>query len=217
MAQADLGKVRLTDAELSEKIVQVNGGVRFGKDADGKPGYVVTDAETGADTVIPFKSGEGGSGGLLSGTICLAGSQIYSGAGTKTIYFSNLFEPIELSKISKVKMLTNIKNWMRVGSSGTSGLQRRIYSLLYLIKKDGLFTYYTPLVIINNSNTATISVENQENIIDLEQYKETCESLFGIGIYLYQYPGGAATSYWFESRIGNVYSPYDSCVKYEVE
>ena len=41
MAQADLGKVRLTDAELSEKIIQVNGGIRFGKDAEGKPGYVV--------------------------------------------------------------------------------------------------------------------------------------------------------------------------------
>ncbi len=57
MAQVDLGKVRMTDAELSEKIIQTNGGVRFGKDADGKPGYVVTDAETGADTVVPFSSG----------------------------------------------------------------------------------------------------------------------------------------------------------------
>lgn len=53
-AEVDLGKVRLTDAELTEKIVEVNGGVRFGKDADGNPGYVVADAETGADTVIPF-------------------------------------------------------------------------------------------------------------------------------------------------------------------
>ncbi len=64
MAQTDLGKVRLTDEELSEKITQVNGGVRFGKDADGKPGYVVTDAETGADTVIPFSSGGGGIGSI---------------------------------------------------------------------------------------------------------------------------------------------------------
>lgn len=69
MAQADLGKVRLTDAELSDKIIQVNGGVRLGKDADGKPGYVVTDAETGADTVVPFKSGSGECGpGLYPGS-----------------------------------------------------------------------------------------------------------------------------------------------------
>lgn len=65
MAQTDLGKVRLTDDELSEKIIQTNGGVKLGKDADGKPGYVVTDAETGADTVVPFSSG--GSPGLNIG------------------------------------------------------------------------------------------------------------------------------------------------------
>ncbi len=55
MADADLGKVRLTNEEMAEKIIAVNGGVRLGKDAEGKPGYVVTDAETGADTVIPFR------------------------------------------------------------------------------------------------------------------------------------------------------------------
>lgn len=55
MAEADLGKVRLTDEELEEKIVGVNGGVRLGKDAEGNPGYVVVDAETGAVTVLPFR------------------------------------------------------------------------------------------------------------------------------------------------------------------
>lgn len=30
------------------------GGIRFGKDADGNPGIIVTD-ETGADTVSPFR------------------------------------------------------------------------------------------------------------------------------------------------------------------
>lgn len=54
MAEADLGKVRLTDEELTEKVIAVNGGVRLGKDADGNPGYITTD-ETGADTVIPFR------------------------------------------------------------------------------------------------------------------------------------------------------------------
>ena len=33
MAQIDLGKIKLTDEELSEKIIQTNGGVRLGKDA----------------------------------------------------------------------------------------------------------------------------------------------------------------------------------------
>ncbi len=61
MAETDLGKIKMTDAELLDFILQCNGGVRLGKDADGNPGYVVTDADTGADTVVPFSSG-GGAG-----------------------------------------------------------------------------------------------------------------------------------------------------------
>lgn len=63
MSEVDLGKVKMTDAEILELILQQNGGVKLGKDADGNPGYVVTDAETGADTVIPFNSGAGGISG----------------------------------------------------------------------------------------------------------------------------------------------------------
>lgn len=55
MAEADLGKVRLTDKELAEKVVEINGGVRLGKDEDGNPGIVETDPETGAVTVLPFR------------------------------------------------------------------------------------------------------------------------------------------------------------------
>lgn len=55
--ELDLGKVKQTDTELYEKIIETNGGVRFGKDADGKSGYVVTDTETNSDTVIAFNNG----------------------------------------------------------------------------------------------------------------------------------------------------------------
>lgn len=54
MAESDLGKVRMTEAELMEKILLANGGIRFGKDADGNPGIIETD-ETGADAVNPFR------------------------------------------------------------------------------------------------------------------------------------------------------------------
>lgn len=53
MPELDLGKVKMTDAELTEKIVEVNGGIRLGKDADGNPGIIITD--DGADTVLPFR------------------------------------------------------------------------------------------------------------------------------------------------------------------
>ncbi len=64
MAELDLGKVTKTDSEINALISAYNGGVRFGKDSDGKPGYIVADPDTGADTVIPFSSG--GGGGSLS-------------------------------------------------------------------------------------------------------------------------------------------------------
>ncbi|MBP3920462.1 MAG: hypothetical protein J6D28_02740 [Bacilli bacterium] len=60
MAEVDLGKVRMTNYELQEFILQTNGGVKLGKDSEGNPGYIVTDPETGADTVIPFSSGGSG-------------------------------------------------------------------------------------------------------------------------------------------------------------
>lgn len=84
MAQMDLGKVRLTDAELSEKIIHVNGGVRLGKDADGKPGYVVTDAETGADTVIPF-SGADADIGKFEVITCSGSTSTSTSIGVNTI------------------------------------------------------------------------------------------------------------------------------------
>ena len=54
MPELDLGKVKMTDAELKEKIIEVNGGIRLGKDTDGNPGIITTD-ENGADTVTPFR------------------------------------------------------------------------------------------------------------------------------------------------------------------
>ena len=105
MAQADLGKVRLTDAELSEKIIQVNGGIRFGKDAEGKPGYVVTDAETGADAVIPFKCG-GSSGIILPYIVNL------DFGGTYIHFVNNGSSPIAGTKyiLPELIKITDIKN-----------------------------------------------------------------------------------------------------------
>lgn len=69
MSEVDLGQVKMTDAELMNFILQFNGGVRLGKDENGNAGYIATDEETGADTVIPFSSG--GSGGFSEMEIIL--------------------------------------------------------------------------------------------------------------------------------------------------
>ena len=105
MAQSDLGKVMLTDAELTDKIVQVNGGVRFGKDADGKPGYGVTDAETGADTVIPFRSGGGSQGSETVGNCLKVGTTPSEITGTIFILPD---EGETLQMIEGISILSNI-------------------------------------------------------------------------------------------------------------
>ncbi|WP_286080615.1 hypothetical protein [Parablautia intestinalis] len=102
MVEVDLGKVMLTEGELLEKIIQANGGVKLGKDADGNAGYVVTDAVTGADTVIPFKLG----GGSIEGVEFLG--NLTGGASTTKIQ-------VKLEK--KYKIIVLVVYSVRVSSS----------------------------------------------------------------------------------------------------
>lgn len=214
MAQADLGKVRLTDAELSEKIIQTNGGVRFGRDADGKPGYVVTDAETGADTVIPFSNGS--SGGIpVQGSICFAGSKIHSVSGGSDYLAFVLFDdPIEISQIKEIKTITQISNWYRISSGYTTSLSRMMYIFLYIENNDGQFQQFRySFPVINVSGTGSGVANEKEMIIPpslISQYK----NLIGIGCDFYQYGGGSSTGYWFTSQIGNAADPHGSEMKY---
>lgn len=57
MAEIDLGKVKVTTEELQQMMLDYNGGVRLGKDENGKSGYYEFDESVGADTVIPFSVG----------------------------------------------------------------------------------------------------------------------------------------------------------------
>lgn len=60
MNEINLGKVKETDEKIKKLILEFNGGVRLGVDADGKPGYYKHNEGEGADTVIPFSQGGGG-------------------------------------------------------------------------------------------------------------------------------------------------------------
>ena len=88
MAELDLGKVRMTDTELMEKIITANGGVRFGKDAEGRPGFIETDAETGEETVIPF--GSGGGGGIEEFEVLNFTNSASTGSGSQQITLNNI-------------------------------------------------------------------------------------------------------------------------------
>ncbi len=215
MAQADLGKVRLTDAELLEKIILANGGVKFGKDADGKPGYVVVDAETGADTVIPFSSGGGGQKLPVIGSICFAGSNVNAVNGGVNYSVFDLFdEPIEISKISDIRVTININTWYRVGSGSTSGLMRNMFLMGYVMDENDKVSrvvYTTPLVNVNG--TASIKETNKEIIIPLNTFS-SYKKLAGIGCNFYVYGGGSSNTYWFTTMIGNYALPNESKMDY---
>ncbi len=91
MAEIDLGQVRMTDEELTDFILQLNGGIRLGRDANGQAGYVSTD-ETGTDVVIPFSTGGSSlSGGVeLLETVATTGTAEY----TKDIKLNNDYKAI---------------------------------------------------------------------------------------------------------------------------
>ena len=109
MAELDLGKVTKTDDEINSLISIYNGGVRFGKDSDGKPGYIVADPDTGADTVIPFSSG-GSGGGSLSGIEVIDNSSGYwSNSATTYHIYAGSTSGVQITKDYKYFLLLLIK------------------------------------------------------------------------------------------------------------
>lgn len=109
MAELDLGKVTKTDDEINTLISIYNGGVRFGKDSDGKPGYIVADPDTGADTVIPFSSG-GSGGGSLSGIEVIDNSSGYwSNSATTYHIYAGSTSGVQITKDYKYFLLLLIK------------------------------------------------------------------------------------------------------------
>lgn len=216
MAQVDLGKVRLTDVELSEKIIQTNGGVRFGKDADGNPGYVVTDADTGADTVIPFKSG--GSGGLpITGEICFANTQVYTlGGGDSTYQFDLFNEPIEISKITSIDIELSIE-WHRVASYTTSGLLKTMYFSALAVNAIGGYVNHVinSNYLVTASGNTNIEETNKKINISLD-FLSKYKYLIGVGCNFYVYGGGNGSSYWLKTCLGSYTYPYKSKMDYVI-
>lgn len=211
MAQIDLGKIKLTDEELSEKIIQTNGGVRLGKDADGKPGYVVTDAETGADTVVPFSSGGGGVDSLpIHGVICFAGTEVQSFQSGSRNNFVHIFErPIKISKITTIKTITSMQHWSTISYSHTAGIVKRCYSIACVKKTDGTYAYVTT-VIANSTGAALNNIETEIPLSSIASYEE----LIGIGIQLYATSNNGSGS--IITRIGYEYKPLENVMEYVI-
>lgn len=213
MADIRIGKVRDTVEEMEERILQVNGGVRLGKDADGNPGYVVTDAETGADTVVPFSS-SGKNGLPIKGTICFAGTGLNCVDGTANQYICNLFDvPLEISKVKEIKTITNIINWYRINSGYTANLSRNMYIYLLAESSDGRILMYNSRAIISLSGTGTINVSQEEFIFPIDTVSD-CKYILGIGCRFSQYGGGSNLNYYFKSQIGSNTEPDKAKMEY---
>lgn len=217
MAQTDLGKVRLTDAELSEKIIQVNGGVKFGKNADGKPGYVVKDAETGADTVIPFNSG-GSSGGFpIDGSICFAGIKLNAFQGnTINSYLYDVFEEVELSKINALKMTINILSWT-VSMAYNTSEYREVYPVFYGINHSGVKAiYHYNEYFGRGTGKSNLGLKNVEKNINIPTLSQQFTSLLGVGLRFVVYPGGSSTSYYAATAIADQNSLDNAKMEYVI-
>lgn len=213
MAQIDLGKIKLTDEELSEKIIQTNGGVRLGKDADGKPGYVVTDAEMGADTVVPFSSSIGNAIALpIESEIFLDGTWLsFSNGRVGTIYLTNLFkEKIPISNIKEIKFITNLTRWYWLdrGNIGTASQWiRRLYPYL-LVEKEEDKNRINYDAVINMSGFADISILDREDILPLQKIS-SYNYLIGYGGYFWATgpQTGSTSSLWGNALFCSSYMP----------
>lgn len=218
MAQLDLGKVTLTDDEITQKILNVNSNIKFGKDEDGNVGYIVTDAETGADTVIPFKK-SGGLGLPIQGQICFSGTQIYSLDQSSVKYFLDYFkEGVDISDINEIKVITNIDYWAYGASGYKSNLQRNI-KVVELVKNktNGNFGYVFSGNILYVSGTNNGVLINKEDIFNRDNYSTLFPSgneLYGIGVSIYQYGGGSSNAYWFKSTIASSDTPDKAKMEY---
>lgn len=112
MAELDLGKVKVTDAELQALILAQTGGVKFGKDEEGNPGYYKYDESAGADTFVPFSSGGGGGEFYYPSCPCIWSCNSTSG-------FNTLILMNNTNEFKKIRFKGRLEN-KGTGSSATS-------------------------------------------------------------------------------------------------
>lgn len=162
MAELNLGKVRMTEAEIQELVKNYNGGMRLGTDENGNDGYYKYDEEEGADTFTPFKKSGGAGDGAVSspyihmvkftGTLCnTVASTLYS-------YFP----------IKKVKGLTLKTMSLKIRDYTSSASHGYMYFEIYGVKDGSVkrITSYSA----SASGTSDKSVTKTDEVINLTGY-----------------------------------------------
>lgn len=162
MAELNLGKVRMTEAEIQELVKTYNGGMRLGTDENGNDGYYKYDEEEGADTFTPFKkSGSAGEGAVLSPYIHTVK---YTGSICRTVA-STLYSYFPIKKV-KGLILKTMSLKIREYTSGAN--YGYIYFRIYGVKDGNIKEIKSYSV--SSSGTSDKSVIKKDEVIDLTGY-----------------------------------------------
>lgn len=186
MAELNLGKVKLTEAEMQELVRQYNGGFRFGTDENGNDGYFKFDEEAGADTFYPFKKGGGGDGAVSSPCIHKVK---FTGVHAVT-RATDLYSYFPISNVTRLVIKKLNFGIMKIESNASN---RAILFYVYGKKKDETVqSIYSNSV--NTSQAASSLALASKSVEDTEIDLSECESIEFI--YL-QIPKASGTNYTY--------------------
>lgn len=165
MAEINLGKVKMTEAEMQDFVRKCNGGFQFGTDENGNDGYFKYDEEAGADTFVPFK--KGGSAG--TGAIASPYTHVVKFEGSHcSIIKTDLYTYFPVKNVTKLLLKTlslRAKKMTSTASSTTFTFE------ICGKKKDGSASVIKSYSVYTTSNTSYTSTTVEEVELDLDEYE----------------------------------------------
>ncbi len=173
---------------LETLIFRQTGGVKFGKDADGNPGYYKYDESAGADTLVPFSSGGMPAEIVFPGVISFGES---NGSATYSFFYLN----DQTFKFKKIRITGSVRGRATSSGKATSVTLNFAY---YKKNEDGTrgSSQKVQLAYVY-ANTASKSVPFEPVEIDLENVYFDETSLLGsnpsLQLYINSYGAGSAT------------------------
>ena len=186
MAEANLGKVMMTEAEMQDFVRKCNGGLKLGTDENGNDGYYKFDEEAGADTFVPFK--KGGSAGTGAVASPYTHEVKFAGSHCSTIT-TNLYSYFPVKNVTKLILKTLTLRAEKLTSTASSST---IYFEIYGKKKDGTVSAIKSYSVYTTSNTSYASTTAAEVEIELDEY----ESIEYVRLYRYKVSGTSYTYFY---------------------
>ena len=186
MAEANLGKVMMTEAEMQAFVRECNGGLKLGTDENGNDGYYKYDEEAGADTFVPFK--KGGSAGAGAVTSPYTHEVKFAGSHC-SIITTNLYLYFPVKNVTKLILKTLTLRAKKLTSTASS---TTINFEICGKKKDGTISAIKSYSVYTTSNTSWASTAASGVEIDLDEY----ESIEYVRLYRNSTSGTSYTYYY---------------------